>query len=370
MSIKLSTIYKRGKHNKILEWTIEVDENQYRTITGGIDDKKVESAWTSCQGKNIGQTNETSPEDQALKEATAHRKKKLEKGYAEKVEDIDKVGYKEPLLAEEYSKYKNEVIFPVYCQRKYDGIRCIAKADGLYSRTGKKFLGVPHISEHLAKFFETNPNAVLDGELYNHEYKDDFDQIVSCVKKQKPTKTQKKLAREVVQYHIYNLVDEKHVFSERLEILATYAEKFGWKKHNCIKMAETVIANSQEELDAFYEQALEDGYEGEMVLKNAPYVHGRSTNLLKRKEFIDKEFEIVDVLEGKGNRAGMAGKVVVKLENGNTCEANPVGGTNFYIRLLRDKDAVIGKMATIRFQNYTPDGSLRFPRMISVRDYE
>ena len=132
---------------------------------------------------------------------------------------------------------------------------------------------------------------------------------------------------------------------------------------------------NEEELDACYDEFLEEGYEGQMIRTNSLYEFKRTAALLKRKEFITEEFELVDVLEGKGNRSGMAGKVVIRLhkattEGETTCEANPKGGMAFYKRLLTEKDDLIGKKATIEFQNYTPKGSLRFPKMLAIRDYE
>ena len=59
------------------------------------------------------------------------------------------------------------------------------------SRQGKPIDTVVHILEELKPFFAENPNAVLDGELYNHDYKNDFNKIISLVRKMKPVRSDK-----------------------------------------------------------------------------------------------------------------------------------------------------------------------------------
>ena len=323
---------------------------------------------TTCDGKNIGRANATTPNEQAMAEALAKRKKKLEKEYKENIDGNDTIVFRSPMLANEYKK--EEIDFPVYTQPKLDGVRCVATKDGLFTRNGKVIYSCPHIIEELKPLFKENPSLELDGELYNHDLKDNFDELISIIKQQKPTPEDLKKSEEMLEYHVYDIRNEDKIFSERTDTLHQLVK---WFKKTIY--VETCEINSLKELDAKYDEWLEDGYEGQMIRTNTPYEFKRTNGLLKRKEFITEEFEIVDILEGKGNRSGMAGKVVVKLlkpttEGVETCEANPKGGFAFYKRLLAEKETVIGKMVTIRFQAYTPKGSLRFPCAITIRDYE
>ena len=187
--MKLPTLYKLTTAGAIQQWQIVVDGDKYRTISGQKDGKKIQNKWTVCKPKNVGRANATTGEEQAIKEAIAKHDKKLESGYHLNVENIKKKKFYEPMLAQDF-KNKNrqkEVMFsidesgvgaPVFSQPKLDGIRCIAMREGLFTRTGKEITAVPHISEALEPFFEKYPNAVLDGELYNHKYKDDFNKII------------------------------------------------------------------------------------------------------------------------------------------------------------------------------------------------
>ena len=107
------------------------------------------------------------------------------------------------MLAHKYNPDKAD--YPAYIQPKLDGVRCLFTAKGAFSRTGKQFMNVDHIEQQLKPFFAANPNTVLDGELYNHELKDDFEKIISLVRKTKPTDEHRQEAAELVQYHIYDV---------------------------------------------------------------------------------------------------------------------------------------------------------------------
>lgn len=358
---------------------MEVEGNKFHTISGQQDGKKVTSAWTTCKGKNVGKSNESTPEEQALTEAKAKWVLKLDGDYKEDVKDIDIILFKSPMLAEDYVVKKKgkpdrivELTYPVYVQPKLDGMRCIVNAKGMWSRNGKPIVSSPHIREILQPVFDKYPDIELDGELYNHELKDNFDELISIIKQTKPGPEELAKSLLMTQFHVYDYRDDKENFgirNEELWEMVTYLDD------PAIVFVTTHYINNKDELDAVYDEFLEAGYEGQMIRTNTVYEFDRTMALLKRKEMITEEFKIVEVIEGKGNRAGMAGKVVVELkepttDGKTTCEAGIKGGVAFYIRLLQNKDLVIGEEGTIEFQNYTPKGSLRFPKLLAIRNYE
>ena len=57
-----------------------------------------------------------------------------------------------------------------------------------FTRNGKQIDSIPHILESLKDFFKKNPYAILDGELYNHDLRDNFNKITSLVRKQTPVR--------------------------------------------------------------------------------------------------------------------------------------------------------------------------------------
>ena len=82
-----------------------------------------------------------------------------------------------PMLAYKVDKKPVDWSEKVYIQPKLDGVRCVISKDGAWSRTGKPWLNIDHILENLKPFFKQHPDIILDGELYNHELKNDFENL-------------------------------------------------------------------------------------------------------------------------------------------------------------------------------------------------
>lgn len=363
--MKLKKLFNLRSDGSPQEWTIEYIGNKFRTISGKVGGKLVESAWTTVVEKNTGKKNQTTGEEQAKKEAIAKWEKKVAKGYKEDIKDIAVETYIKPMLAENYKDYA-DLVFPVFTQPKLDGIRCIESEIGPRSREGKVFVGCPHIHEQLQVLFDNNPGIIFDGELYADKYAKDFNKIVSIVKKGKPTAEDIQFAKDNMEYWIYDIIDSKMKFSERSDTLLKLKSLFG----PSIKLVPTIKIHNQKKLDHWYAKWMEEGYEGQMIRIDAEYQNKRSKYLLKRKEFQDDEFTILDVLEGKGNRAGMAGKFLVQVKKGVTSECNIKGGFEYYKKLLKNKEDIIGKKVTVKFFGFTPAGKLRFGVAKAFRDYE
>ena len=196
--VLLNTLYKRSTTGKVTQWTIEVENNCYRTISGYTDGIKTTSEWTCCEAKSY-----CTAEEQALKEAQAIHRKRIELGSFENINDIDTPVFFKPMLAQDFNDYKSKIKYPVYSQPKLDGIRCIVRADGMWSRNGKKIISAPHIFNALSSLFDTNPDLIFDGELYADKFANDFNAICSLVKKTKPTAQDLEKSAESIQYHIY-----------------------------------------------------------------------------------------------------------------------------------------------------------------------
>jgi DNA ligase-1 len=213
--MKLNTLYKRATTGKIVEWSIEVDGNKFRTTTGFTDGKKTTSAWTECAGKNTGKKNETTPEQQALVEATAIHCIRIKQGSFENINDIDNPTFFEPMKARKLEDRIGKFKFPVFSQPKYDGVRCIVNARGMWTREGKELLSAIHIYDDLIPFFEKDPDLILDGELYCGKLANDFNKIISLVRKKKPTAEDLAESKDFIQYHVYDLPSHPGKFSER-----------------------------------------------------------------------------------------------------------------------------------------------------------
>ena len=359
-------LYSRTVTGAIQQWEVVVENNTFYTVEGQVDGVLTQSSPTVCHGKNSGKRNETSDEEQALKEAKSRWQKKIDRGYFEDIKDIDIKIFTEPMLAKKYEDVFKPSMFPVWVNYKYDGMRCVVRADGMWSRYGKEIKSAPHIRRLLQPVFDKNPDAIIDGELYCHKLNKDFNKIISLAKKTKPTKSDLDESAEVLQYYIYDYASYGDlVFSKRLEKLREDIPSC-----KCLVVVPNELVHNQEELDEHYGRCMEEGYEGQIIRLDKPYEFKRSKFLLKRKEFIDCEYQIIDVVEGVGNRSGMVGYCVMKMEDGRTFKSNVKGNFDYLKEFLDNRKELIGKDATVKFFNYTPDGIPRFPYIIAVRDYE
>jgi ATP-dependent DNA ligase len=363
------TLYKRSTAGKLLEWSVFVEGDSFYGVHGQVDGQKVSDAPTVCTPKNVGRSNETTAEEQALLEAKAKYDKKISiNNYCENKADADKKKFT-VTLAHRFDKFKHKLPELVFASPKLDGIRCYITKDGAFSRNGKRFVSTKFIEEDLKEFFEGDPEAILDGELYNHDYKDNFPELVALIKREKNfTAEQWSRIEKDLEFHVFDIYfpeSPNAMFMGRFQILDS-----NFQDEKRIKPVEQRMIR-KEDYKETYSEYMNGGYEG-MMLRDPKSIYEmkRSYKLLKVKEFDDAEFEVVDILEGQGNRAGMAGKLVVSLPNGETCESGLRGNQAYFTQLLAKKKETIGKKATINYFGYTPDGKLRFPVCVAIRDYE
>jgi len=358
---KHDTLYKKDSNDNVRTWYMESSGAKMRTVSGVRGGKQVTSTWKSAVAKNVGRSNATTASEQALLEIKAIYKKKLESSYHARLKDVDKAINWNPMLADNWDHRKDKIDYPVAVQPKLDGVRAIIKKDGIWSRQGKPFLSVPHIWDQLAPLFKKYPDMVLDGELYNHSLRDDFNQIISLVRKGKPTEEDLARSAEIIEFHVYDLGHYPDLtFFDRAKALQQFVET-NQKKLPSIVFVETLYADTEEEVDEIYGEHIGQGFEGGIIRLDTPYENKRSKGLLKRKDFSDAEYEIIDVLEGKGNWSGYAKHLTIRLPDGQT-QNTGMAGTQEYLRtVLAEKECYIGGQATVHYFNETPDGKLRFP---------
>ena len=360
--MKLPKLYKRAVNGKTLEWEIEVNGACFRTISGYTDGIKTTSEWTCCEAKNVGKKNSTTAEEQALAEATAMHRKRKETGSFETISEIDTPIYFKPMLAHDYNDYKDKIQFPVFSQPKLDGVRCIVRSDGMWSRNGKPIISAPHIFESLKPLFELDPDLILDGELYANKSVADFNTIISCVRKTKPTASDLETSK-MIQYWIYDVPSVDLSFARRFRFLNEI------KLPECCVVVQTDQIDNLNDLSAYYFDYMSLGYEGQMIRTNSLYENKRSKSLLKYKEFVDAEFEILGVIEGQGNLTGKVGKLQFEI-NGKPFESAVNGDWEYIEKLWHSREGLVGKTATVKYFELTEDGIPRFPKVIAIRDFE
>ena len=285
---------------------------------------------------------------------------------------------KKPMLAYPVSDKPIDYDKPVFMQPKLDGVRCLIQYDTAprnrikaYSRTGKEWKNIDHILEELVPFFAKHPNVILDGELYNHDLKDDFEKIISLVRKTKPQYHDRVESEMKVQFHCYDTIMEHMPFQGRHKFIRdNFGRKYREYPYSSVRPLMAATVHNTEEVEVYHEEFLEQGYEGSIIRKNEPYECKRSYTLMKVKDFSDSEAKIIGFVEGKGKRIGTIGKFVAVDVDGNEFGMPVMDKFKYLQDNFKEMQTWIGKIATFTYFERTKAGSYRHPLFKAIRDYE
>lgn len=368
----LPTLFKKNSNGGHQEWSIGTCGNVIVTKWGQIGGAIQETRDEIKSGKNIGRANATTAEEQALAEATSKWEKQLKKGYVQsldsakegKTDDIIEGGIF-PMLAHRFDKHGHKLVYPCYEQPKLDGHRCIAMIDAegnctLWSRTRKPITSMTHIVEAIRNL--GMPNTIFDGELYNHDYKDRFEELTSFIRNR-----EFKTGAEEVQYHIYDM-PSSWGFHNRWGFLRGHLD-LKIQATSPLRIVETRLVNNRDELMTNFEHFLEQGYEGAIARNvSGQYVNERSYDLLKIKEFDEDEFPVIRVEEGRGKLTGHA-VFVCKTKTGVEFGAKLKGKQENLKQYFDRPELAIGRQLTVEFKGYTnKNGAPRFPVALRFRE--
>ncbi|BAU79995.1 ATP-dependent DNA ligase [Tokyovirus A1] len=418
----LPVLYCETKTGKTMQWRVWSEgENIIKEF--GYVGGKLRTVETKAKPKNVGRSNSTTSEEQAVKERDCSWIKQLDKGYAVDKDDEEAVAFaskileakedaggnnhnvmasskkeekntakksqtKEiflPMLAEKY----NDIMNPKkksrakkfqfregsVAQPKLDGVRCIARiVEGnveLLSRKGKQIVHLQHIREGIAELLKGRENMVLDGELYFHGEEmgenERFELITGAARsvRKEPHEREDRL-----EYWIFDIVDTEKTWLEREKELDSL---LSGDLPECIVPVLTEPVHSHEEMLQLHEEWVERGFEG-TILRDAELMYTpkkRSRLLLKYKDFEDAEYEIVGVSKSEGGTEDGAAIFVLETESGDTFTCRPTGTIEWRREMYKKKKGLIGKMVTVKFQGRNEEtGVPRFPRAVAVRDYE
>lgn len=337
-------LFKKDSKGKIRRIKLSYEGNkvvQQSGLLGGMLTTNIRE----CKPKNVGRTNATTAEEQAVIEYNAIIDKKLKEGYFETIAEAENTEVLMPMLAKSFDASK--VTYPCYVQPKLDGMRAISNNGKLISRKNREIDTMEHIQYHL------HNNDKFDGELYAHGLT--FQENMKLIKKRRDESFQ-------VGYHVYDIHGLDEPFSVRYKKLKEQI-KF---KMNC-NLVEAFQVNSYEELIKFHSAFLKEGYEGTIVrLDEGGYEYNkRSNSLLKFKDFIDEAYEIIDIVPS--DRIPTQGVIVCKMEDGTTFKCGMKVSHEEREYMLTNKHEYIGQTAEVRFFEYTDGGIPRFPVFVGVR---
>lgn len=355
-------LYSKDSAGKIRVWWMEVSDNAHRTHSGIFGGQIVTTEWTVVSGKNVGKKNETTPAEQAVKDVEAKYVKQRKSNYFDNIEDVDKEHFITPMLAKKYNDYAHRGDFwdqEWIIQPKLNGHRCVATQYGLFTRTGEKYVVCDHIARALDPIFNKFPDAVLDGEFYNSELKQQLNETSKILRKQKPTSADISKATSIIQYWIYdgyNIdgMDQSAPYIDRHDAILELVLDSNYDPLSILLNNEVYSDN---DIQSYYNQLVESGEEGAMLrLKHGQYENKRSKTLLKLKPDDDSEFILLGVQEGKGDWGGKA-KIITLQFGDKTFDANFKGTREEAEYFLKNYQPWVGKPVTIKYNGLTGLGT-------------
>lgn len=247
--------------------------------------------------------------------------------------------------------YKGILPAEYACEPKIDGVRVIVEVCRethlvtFKTRNGNPLPAIQHLDEWFADVALKHGVYTFDCEAVSGS---DFFDGVGALRSQHRD--------DDARLWLLDLPDDVGTYAQRRELMSTFL--YNPAKVQLVESFENLSPN-----DAF-RRFVSQGFEGAMVKDlSAPYQQGkRSSAWLKVKAVDSEDCAIVSVHEGKGRLAGTMGHVVV--EHGNRLVRVGGGFTDEQRKQIwENRDTVIGSWLEVSFQNMTPEGSFRHPRI-------
>jgi len=354
--------------------------------TGLLNGKKTAKGKSVTKGKNIGKSNQTTPYEQAVSEASSMFNDKIDEGYKSDTmcKSYLQHSFREcvhrglitsntngnwdekPMLAEPFDKVKTLPSW-FYLQPKLNGVRCMAKFKGgqvLLMSRGGKYYDIPHLEEELKKVFEATPYVILDGEIFNKDYS--LQEISGAAREEAGEKD-----KSFLQYHIYDIANSEKQ-SDRFIRLSNLFRVFDFNNVFNVRTIR-IYEDIKNTVKKLHDEFVSEGYEGAIIRNpNEPYYFGfRDKALIKVKEFIDEEFIIIGCKISQGQSIGDS--FVFELQNninGLTFFARPKGTREQKEEWYVNINQIKGKKATVRYQERTQDNLPHQAHVLIIRDYE
>jgi len=404
---KFEPLFGKDIKGKIKTWDLKVERyaNYSEIVTMYGYKRLIETRRQINVGKNLGKKNQTNHYTQALAEAKSKwtKKRDIEKFYTESeldkiMENVDlnkseKQTNPLPMLAHDFKKHKNKVIYPCMIQPKLDGFRCIynTTTGQISTRQGKEYSIVKESGKLYEELQKLPKGLILDGELYTNKL--NFE-VLGVLRKTKNL-TKKDLDNlQQIEYHIYDIINTELTFEQRNKKIQELLNrrKGAEPLYEKLVYVDTYQVDNEEQIKEYHTKFLEGGFEGTMVRnKNSLYkIKQRSSDLLKYKDFEDAEFEIIDYTIEKDTSGDDSNLVVwvvsvpikivldghtselkedeIELKDGKgfiKCRVRPMGTKEerkeLYKKCVENFDQFKGRKLWTKFFEYTRDGNLRFP---------
>lgn len=270
-------------------------------------------------------------------------------------------------LAQKFNWMRTQGREFVAVEPKLDGIRCLAIVkDGtvqMFARSGKL---ITNFEKTLAPELVKLGNGCYDGELMGQDF-------ISLMR-QAYRKENIDTSSTFLALFDFLPLDEWESKSAKMTCKDRYEELIYRLANNDVELSllqpveretvENLFSNIKDQHDVY----VEEGYEGAMIkFLDAPYRFGRGYEVMKLKMFFDADLQIIGLLEGTGKHSGKLGSFKV-LFNGVEVQVGSGLTDSLRAEIWSDPDSFLGRTIEVRYQEVTPDGSLRFPTFVCFRN--
>lgn len=310
---------------------------------------KMQSQTTTCKAKNVGKSNETSPEQQASLEAQAKWEKKCKAGYS--MYNSGVINVRLPQKVKSYKDNIKNVKLPAYSTFKLNGVNATYWLTddvlSLTSRGGNQYPPIPHLEEAVRQYMADVGTDCLNGELYIHgEFLQD---ITSAVKK--PKELSKRL-----QFYVFELPHVEGTYEDKISLMTS---------SRALPVCKPVKVDSHKAIKDHYDIAMASGYEGTVIYNaDATYkFNERSSDVFKYKEAIEAEFKVFAFNLDKHGHA-----VYTCSCNNGSFKVKRKGTNEERLKDAKTAASNIDKWLTVEYEMLSKDGVPLKPVGLAFRD--
>lgn len=272
-------------------------------------------------------------------------------------------------LAQKFEPKRIAGMSEVFVEPKLDGIRCFAIVENneakLFARSGKL---ITNFDSTIGSALATLGDGCYDGELMGEDF--------IALMRQAYRKDNVDAGSAYLSLFDYLPLEEW----ESGEAIMTTTDRYDELKLSIrhirqdpsagyVRVTPRYLTSANfKDIMNLHDEFVKDGYEGAMVkTTDSPYRFGRSYDIMKVKAFHDVDLIIEGLDEGTGKHVGRLGAVVVSYKGVEVKVGS--GFTDEFRELIwNDPAGFIGRMIEVRYQEVTPDGSLRFPTFVCFRN--
>jgi DNA ligase-1 len=270
-------------------------------------------------------------------------------------------------LAQKFEQKRVQGMSQIALEPKLDGIRCCAIVHNgksvLYARSGKR---ISNFDDTIGTELAQLGDGFYDGEVMGEDF--------VALMRQAYRKEDVDVAKSYLSLFDFlppeDWAAKKSTLScaQRRMILE---DRFLANKENTphiLLINREIISPDPSLIEDLHHEYVSQGYEGVMIKDlNAVYKFGRGFEVMKVKSFHNLDLEVIRIEEGTGKFSDMCGSLIV---NYNGVEVGIGSGLNDHLRkkIWSAPNEYMGKIIEVRYQEMTPDGSLRFPTFVHFRD--